>query len=178
MIGITSVISLLFGWSIPTTSADVLFSIQHLTPVDSLQTIARFLDDAQKREPEMQEYPMIVAPASTGQMLKMVLACGPHQPTAEGAGCDLYVKPLGSALTGQLSISIRKKLERPHLLASIGRIQKRLLESDPNTTADHLNFGNPLNTIASDRISYHCEAAGTAPHKAWNCFLFVAEGAL
>ena len=157
------------------TFADILFSIEHPTSPEQLKAIYETIVAAQERDEEMQQMPTFYRVMYQGAKLPYLLQCKPKLPDVNGKGCKLSSSPTKQAAKGELSVSISKDIEKHVVQMVLASVQKKIQDTDPNTTTAHLNFPNPFNTNAQDVISYYCESVGIAPNKKWECFLSVQE---
>lgn len=152
---------------------EVFTSIQHQVPPSALSKIVEAVERAAARPPEAKEYATYLPVVPD-----VMVFCPAHQPDQNGLGCFLTITPAGSPKTGELSISWRKPIQKAVLVNAAQESARRTSEVDPNTTFEHLQFGNPLHGPVGhfvDGTHYFCAPEGADGQKSWVCMLHVSE---
>ncbi len=153
--------------------ADVFVGIEHAVSPVSLLSIADAISRAGARPEPQQAYALYLSIQDD-----VMLNCPARKPDAEGNGCSLFVTPTGVTPRGQVSMSLRKPIVKPLLIAKTNEAGERVATLDPNSTEEHLQFGNPLyvpDRGATDGTHYYCAPEGEPGKRAWRCYLSVSE---
>jgi len=157
------------------THAEVSISIEHPISLSYLKKISDNLANAQNRDAKQFENPVFIPTWIQGKEAPMSIVCKAFQPKSNGIGCELNISPLAPTTRGEFSIVVTKPLHKSVLDATIATLQKKLKEVDPNTTDDHIHFGNPFNDLKNDPTHLYCQPSGTPPNKTWECFVYINE---
>lgn len=149
-----------------TSFAEVTLSKTYSFPVEKLELVEAKLQSALDRDTELKDYPIF---ASIDLDKGISLWCSPHQPNANGEGCQIkflieMLNDLNLIIVKNLVLGKRSK-----------EIKAQLATIDPNKTKDHQHFGSLFGRDDSTGSHYFCEPSGEEGKKTWACFLVVTE---
>jgi hypothetical protein len=156
-----------------TAQGDVLVGIKHTINPSTLKATVAEIERAGARPAEQQEYPLYIEVQDN-----IILNCPAHKPDMAGDGCSIFFRPSSHVNRGDISFSIRKPVSKVLLSSKANEAAEKIEKIDPNTTEEHIQFGNPLYTLPSgivDGTHYYCAPDGVVGKKSWKCYLSVAE---